>query len=166
MRTFILLRTEDVSGISGTGTVAEGVEFSDGSVAVRWLDSGVSEANKARGVSPTTVIHPSVASVEALHGHNGATKVVFTDPVVLSASGQLIGYRVSEEDVVIKAPKKGMQEFRSQTTDLSMAHEAELRVAQREEYERRDCHYKTDCHYSEFCSTHGSGWPCPYLDKH
>jgi hypothetical protein len=78
MRTFVLVRTEDVSGISGTGIVAEGVEFSDGSVSVRWLNSGVSEANKARGVEPTTVIHPSVKSVEALHGHNGASQVVFT----------------------------------------------------------------------------------------
>lgn len=78
MKNFTLERTVDVSGISGTGTVAEGVEFSDGTVAVRWLDSGVSQANRDRGVSPTTVLHPSIQSVEALHGHNGATQVVWS----------------------------------------------------------------------------------------
>jgi hypothetical protein len=41
---FMLRRTEDVSGLSGTGMVAEGVEFTDGRVAMRcrteliWLD--------------------------------------------------------------------------------------------------------------------------------
>jgi hypothetical protein len=37
MRLFSLVRDEDVSGISGTGPIAEGVEFTDGSVALRWL---------------------------------------------------------------------------------------------------------------------------------
>jgi len=36
-RTFVLHRDEDVSGVSGTGVVAEGVVFSDGAVVVRWL---------------------------------------------------------------------------------------------------------------------------------
>lgn len=78
-RRFNLVRTEDVTGISGTGTVGEGVEFSDGTVALRWLDSGVSEANRERGVRPTTVLHESVGSVLALHGHNGATVIEMVD---------------------------------------------------------------------------------------
>ena len=36
MRTFRLIRDEDPTGISGTGSVAEGVEFDDGTVAMRW----------------------------------------------------------------------------------------------------------------------------------
>lgn len=79
MRRFRLIRTVDVTGISGTGVVAEGIEFSDGTTVVRWLEAGVSEQNKARGVAPTTVVHPSVASVLALHGHNGATTVDWVD---------------------------------------------------------------------------------------
>lgn len=77
MRNFNLDRSVDVSGLSGTGVVAEGVEFSDGTVVVRWLDTGVSQINKERGVKPTTVVHPDIQSVEALHGHGGATRVVW-----------------------------------------------------------------------------------------
>jgi hypothetical protein len=37
MRSFTLERGNDESGVSGTGIVLEGVEFSDGKVVVRWL---------------------------------------------------------------------------------------------------------------------------------
>ena len=37
MRLFKLQRKVDCSGVSGTGVVAEGVEFDDGQVALRWL---------------------------------------------------------------------------------------------------------------------------------
>ena len=36
MRTFTLHRSSDETGVSGTGTVLEGVEFSDGSVVLCW----------------------------------------------------------------------------------------------------------------------------------
>lgn len=36
MRTFTVERGNDESGISGTGIVMEGVEFSNGRVVVRW----------------------------------------------------------------------------------------------------------------------------------
>lgn len=36
MRTFTVERGNDESGISGIGYVMEGVEFSDGSVVIRW----------------------------------------------------------------------------------------------------------------------------------
>jgi hypothetical protein len=39
MRRFILLRVEDVSGSSGTGKVAEGVQSSDGRVVLFFADS-------------------------------------------------------------------------------------------------------------------------------
>src|SRR5579872_1239536 len=35
-RRFVLVRHEDVSGVSGTGVVAEGVAFSNGVVALQW----------------------------------------------------------------------------------------------------------------------------------
>lgn len=65
MRNFVLERTEDVSGVSGVGTVAEGVEFSDGRVALRWIV----------GEHRSTVTWDSIESVETIHGHNGATAV-------------------------------------------------------------------------------------------
>lgn len=66
---FDLIRDTDVSGVSGTGKVAEGVIFSDGHAAVHWL-----------GTWPTTTPHPSIASIKAVHGHGGATRIVLNDP--------------------------------------------------------------------------------------
>lgn len=34
---FTMYREQDVSGVSGTGTVLEGVEFSTGMVVIHWL---------------------------------------------------------------------------------------------------------------------------------
>lgn len=65
MRTFTLERSKDVTGVSGTGTVAEGVEFSDGKVALRWVV----------GEHRSTVTWDSIESVEKIHGHNGATVI-------------------------------------------------------------------------------------------
>lgn len=64
--TFRLERAEDVSGVSGTGHVADGTEFPDGTVAVRW-----------RGVHPTTALHRDMASVEFIHLHGGKTRLVW-----------------------------------------------------------------------------------------
>lgn len=76
MRTFQLVRDVDVTGISGTGPVAEGVEFGDGTVVLRWRgpiehEWGTTEA--------TTVIHPDITNVENLHGHNGQTHIEWKD---------------------------------------------------------------------------------------
>ncbi len=67
-RTFELIRYEDVSGVSGTGAVAEGCVFSDGSVALRW-----------RGAYASTAIWPDIDAVIAVHGHSGATVVRWLD---------------------------------------------------------------------------------------
>jgi hypothetical protein len=48
--------------------VAEGCEFSDGSVALRW-----------RGDNPATAVWPDLDSVLAVHGHQGATEVRWVD---------------------------------------------------------------------------------------
>lgn len=67
LRTFELHRTHDVTGVSGAGIVAEGVQFSDGRCAYRW-----------RGELATTVTADSIADVERIHGHEGRTRVVWT----------------------------------------------------------------------------------------
>jgi hypothetical protein len=69
MRSFHLERTEDVSGVSGTGSVAEGVQFSDGIVAIRWVT----------GEHHSTVIWEDLDSVLAIHGHDGRTVVHWHD---------------------------------------------------------------------------------------
>lgn len=66
MRMFVLERGEDATGISGTGVVAEGVEFSDGTVALRWVV----------GRHLSMVMWESLEDVVAVHGHEGMTKVV------------------------------------------------------------------------------------------
>lgn len=69
MRRFWLVRSDDPSGVSGTGTVAEGVEFTDGSVSLRWF-----------GDRPSTGQYHSIDDVRKIHGHNGSTVVEFRDP--------------------------------------------------------------------------------------
>jgi hypothetical protein len=68
MRRFELHRDVDVSGVSGTGTVAEGVLFGDGTAVVRWL-----------GDRPSTVVWRRVEDAMAVHGHGGATRFVWLD---------------------------------------------------------------------------------------
>jgi hypothetical protein len=66
VRTFELQRDEDPTGISGTGKVAEGIEFEDGTVAIRWLSERRS-----------TVFHENIDNVYAIHGHKGMTRIVW-----------------------------------------------------------------------------------------
>lgn len=65
---FYLERKEDVSGLSGTGIVAEGIEFINGLVAMSWLSA-----------HPGINIYPSIRQIEELHGHQGRTVVVWID---------------------------------------------------------------------------------------
>jgi hypothetical protein len=67
-RRFQLKRYVDVSGVSGTGIVADGVQWPDGTVTVRW-----------RGDRPSTVHWNHLEDAVAVHGHAGATKVVWID---------------------------------------------------------------------------------------
>jgi len=68
MRRFHLDRAIDATGVSGIGRVAEGVEFSDGTVVLRW-----------RGPNGTTVIHNTMHSVAAVHLHGGMTVIRWED---------------------------------------------------------------------------------------
>lgn len=68
MRRFTLQRDVDPTGISGTGTIAEGVQFSSGECAVKWMTPIWS-----------VVFYLSIAAVEHIHGHNGATRIVWLD---------------------------------------------------------------------------------------
>lgn len=65
MRLFQLHRDRDLTGYSGTGVVADGVVWPDGSVSMRW-----------RGPIRTTVDASSLDDIQTIHGHDGATRVV------------------------------------------------------------------------------------------
>ena len=72
-RRFHLERANDVSGISGEGIVADGVQFSCGYVILCW--------RLATKVGVNTIgWYPNIGSVESIHGHLGATRVVWEDP--------------------------------------------------------------------------------------
>ena len=66
MRTFHFERAEDVNGVSGTGIVAEGIEFTDGTIVIHWLSH-----------TPSTNVYANAKSVESIHGHGGRTKIVW-----------------------------------------------------------------------------------------
>lgn len=66
MKTFKLVRKLDVSGVSGTGIVAEGVEFHDGQCVLSWFSQHHSVA-----------VYPTVIDIIEIHGHSGATELVW-----------------------------------------------------------------------------------------
>jgi hypothetical protein len=67
-RRFLLQRDEDVSGVSGTGVVAEGTKFSNGKVVMTWLSA-----------TPTVTVYESLDAIERIHGHDGRTKLEWID---------------------------------------------------------------------------------------
>ena len=77
MKIFYLNRTEDESGISGTGRVAQGFIFDNGKVAVSWLSN-----------HPSVTIYDNIGEVHAIHGHGGKTEVMM-EPDYKKAFGEL-----------------------------------------------------------------------------
>lgn len=65
MRKFYLLRHKDVNGFSGTGVVAEGVIFDDGTGAFTWLTP-----------MKTVTTFWKMADIRKMHGHDGKTEIV------------------------------------------------------------------------------------------
>lgn len=63
---FLLHRSEDETGVSGEGIVAEGVQFTNGQCVLSWLTPFTSVA-----------VYPSAEEVEAIHGHDGRTRIVW-----------------------------------------------------------------------------------------
>lgn len=70
MRRFNLVRNEDETGISGTGTVAQGIQFDTGRCAMAWLTSVSSIA-----------VYDSIEDLVKIHGHGGKTVVEWIDTV-------------------------------------------------------------------------------------
>lgn len=68
MRRFYLDRLKDLTGVSGPGVVAEGVEFADKTVVVRWY-----------GKYASTVLWADIDSALIVHGHGGLTVIRWVD---------------------------------------------------------------------------------------
>lgn len=68
IRPFALDRREDVTGASGTGRVALGAQWPDGTCVIRWQTE-----------LRSTAIYDNIAELEAIHGHDGRTTVTWLD---------------------------------------------------------------------------------------
>jgi hypothetical protein len=68
-RRFRLLRDRDATGVSGTGHIADGVLWNDGTAEVRWLGDWPTTQHHDRG-------HPSIHHI---HTHGGGTRVEWLD---------------------------------------------------------------------------------------
>jgi len=66
MKTFKLVRKEDISGVSGCGDIAEGVQWDDGQVTICWLSKYHSIA-----------IFDNILCLEKIHGHEGSTEIIW-----------------------------------------------------------------------------------------
>lgn len=88
LRRFTLQRNEDASGVSGTGIVAEGVEFTGGKVAMTWL-------------TPMAIVEvaDSIHVIEAIHGHEGRTVVVWLDEAPRMADTRKTNRRKPKEKI-------------------------------------------------------------------
>lgn len=67
-RRFVLNRSKDESGISGTGIVAEGLQFSSKKCVISWLSD-----------TPSIEIYDSIEEVRRIHGHQGETQIKWID---------------------------------------------------------------------------------------
>lgn len=103
MRRFYLERQRDSTGMSGIGCVAEGVEFSDGEVGLRWLPHMTSMG-----------IYRSIEDCMALHGHGGDTVIVWVDEVASSplAQAQAMIVRLQREIEGLKRERDDGSELR------------------------------------------------------
>lgn len=68
IRTGEVVRHTDVSGVSGTGVIAQIVQLGNGKFVVAWL-----------GTYPSTAIWDSLEAIFAVHGHDGATVIHWSD---------------------------------------------------------------------------------------
>jgi len=75
LRRFHFERNEDKSGVSGCGRVATGVMFDDGQIALHW-----------EGLHSSINIYHSIEDLLYVHGHNGATELIWDDPPNLKSN--------------------------------------------------------------------------------
>ena len=69
-RVFSVVRYDDVSGVSGTGIVAQGVQFRDGQVVLQWC---------CPGLPGSVAVWASIEDVLTIHGHRGRTVIKWAD---------------------------------------------------------------------------------------
>jgi hypothetical protein len=68
VKLFHFYRHEDYSGVSGTGPVVEGVEFTNGWCALRWISA-----------QSSVCFYQSLDEVKEIHSHGGRTEIIVHD---------------------------------------------------------------------------------------
>ncbi|WP_187369759.1 hypothetical protein [Fodinicola acaciae] len=102
---FAIIREADPSGVSGLGIVGWGVMFPDAKAVLRWT-------GQTTGVQQVSV-YDSIFDIETVHGHDGATKIVFF-PQPPSALGGDAGPTVTGDAATAK-----ICDHRTSTANLS-----------------------------------------------
>lgn len=69
IRTFYLHRHSDVNGLSGTGIVAVGAVYPNGKAHMQWVS-----------FKSSFEMHDSIDALMDIHGHHGATELIWGDP--------------------------------------------------------------------------------------
>lgn len=69
LQEFYLLRKKDLSGLSGTGIVARGIELQSGRAVLEWL-----------GKYKTITVFDNIQQIIDIHGHEGATELCLGSP--------------------------------------------------------------------------------------
>ncbi len=69
IKTFYLQRHQDINGLSGTGIVAVGVVWPNGRAHMQWISFKSSFEQ-----------HDSIEALMDIHGHHGATELIWGDP--------------------------------------------------------------------------------------
>jgi len=77
MRRFLLQRVKDSGGVSGEGFVAEGIQFTNGCCALTWRV--VNKRPIPIGEFSSVAVYPSLAMLNAIHGHAGNTLIRWID---------------------------------------------------------------------------------------
>lgn len=83
MRLFLLVRREDVSGVSGVGVVAEGIEFANGTCIMLW-----------RRQPYNMGIYRSSNALLETHGHDGRTSIKWMDHLFPVSIGELLNEQI------------------------------------------------------------------------
>lgn len=103
MKTFSLIRTEDVKTVSGTGRVAVGIDYGT-FVALTWITDalveGKSNMYKVETINTFTMFN-SVSDVQKLHGHGTRTEVVYDNEFDLNTM-KLIQNKMNQFEKALK----------------------------------------------------------------
>lgn len=86
VKTFYLLRKQDVSGVSGTGIVAYGAVLPSGKVIMEWCS-----------FHSTLTIFANLEDLVKIHGHGEATEVIFGKPNDYAAAKTKRGRKAKED---------------------------------------------------------------------